>query len=128
MTNAGCGKPGVLGQPWEEGAGLPVQHLGLDPTGAQGDYCHGPNSVSMAYTLVLTYICPTPWDRVSSRPGMRASPSHASTSQSLSGTRSGPARGRLRKGSRHGPTFKVFAIWLAERAHAYWKELGEDLG
>lgn len=48
MTNARCGKLGVLGQPWEEGAGLASWNAGLDPTAARGDYCHGPKSVSMA--------------------------------------------------------------------------------
>lgn len=98
MTNARCGKPGVLGRPWEEGAGLAAWCAGLEPTASQGDYCHGPDPV-------FTYICLTPCNRVGSRPGVRAAPCHtSSTLQSLSSTHSAPARGSLRK------TFKTRAL------------------
>lgn len=100
MTKARCGKPCVLGQPWEEGAGLAAWHAELEPMAAQGDYCHGPKCFHGLDPCV--YICPTSCDRVSSWPGMTASPSHTSTFQSLSSTHFALARGRLRKGSRQG--------------------------
>lgn len=74
--------------------------LGLDPMAAQHDYCHGPNSF---YSLDPVFTLIAPWDRVRSRPGMRASPSHTSIFQSLLITHSAPARKRPREILRHWP-------------------------